>query len=75
MLNLFYPMGSRGHFLEVKRAEREADHSSSSAEFQNAWSYNSTPRYAFIAWCSVKKIMGTILPLPHVLKFKLSRIS
>jgi hypothetical protein len=29
----------------------------------NAWSYNSTPQYAFMAWCSVKKSRGTTLPL------------
>jgi len=31
-------------FLEVKRPECEADHSPpTSAEFKNAWSYNSAP--------------------------------
>jgi len=41
--------------LGVKRLESEADHStSSSAEDKNAWSYTSTPQYAFMAWCSVK---------------------
>jgi hypothetical protein len=35
---------------------READHSPpSSAEVKGAWSYTSTPQYAFMAWCSVKK--------------------
>jgi hypothetical protein len=39
----------------VKQLGREADHSSpSSAEVKNAWSYTSTPQYAFMAWCSVK---------------------
>jgi hypothetical protein len=34
---------------------READHSPpSSAEVKNAWSYTSTPQYAFMAWCLVK---------------------
>jgi predicted glycosyltransferase involved in capsule biosynthesis len=34
---------------------READHSPpSSAKFMNAWSYITTPQYAFMAWCSVK---------------------
>jgi hypothetical protein len=51
-----YPMGTRGSFLGVKRPRREADHSPpSSAEVKNAWSYTSTPQYAFMAWCSVKK--------------------
>jgi hypothetical protein len=29
---------------------------------KNAWSYTSTPHYAFVAWCSVKeKSTGTTL--------------
>jgi hypothetical protein len=41
--------------LGVKRLGREADHlPPSSAEVTSAWSYNSTPQYAFMAWCSVK---------------------
>jgi hypothetical protein len=41
--------------LGVKRPEREADNSPpSSAGVKNAWSYTSTPQYAFMAWCSVK---------------------
>jgi hypothetical protein len=41
---------------------READHSSPfSAEFKNAWSYTSTPQYAFMAWCSIKA-QGQLLP-------------
>jgi hypothetical protein len=41
--------------LEVKQPVREADHSPpSSTEDKNAWSYTSTPQYAFMAWCSVK---------------------
>jgi hypothetical protein len=41
--------------LGVKRPVREADHSSaSSAEVKTAWSYTSTPQYAFMAWCLVK---------------------
>jgi hypothetical protein len=39
----------------VKRPGHAADHSPpSSAEVKNAWSYTSTPLYAFMAWCSVK---------------------
>jgi hypothetical protein len=42
--------------LEVKRPGREADHSpSSSVKVKNAWLYTSTPQYAFMVWCSVKK--------------------
>jgi hypothetical protein len=41
--------------LGVKRPGREADHSPpSSAEVKNAWSYTSTPKYVFMAWCLVK---------------------
>jgi hypothetical protein len=41
--------------LGVKRPRREADHSPpSSAEDKNAWSYTSTPQYAFMAWCLLK---------------------
>jgi hypothetical protein len=39
----------------VKRPGREADHSPPSiAEFKNAWSYTSTPQYAFMSRFSVK---------------------
>jgi hypothetical protein len=30
---------------------------------KNAWSYTSTPQYAFMAWCSVRKSTETTLPL------------
>jgi hypothetical protein len=51
-------------FLGVKRPGREADHSTpSSADVKNAWSYTSTPQYAFMALCSVKKSTGTTSPL------------
>jgi hypothetical protein len=51
-----YPVGTRDSFLGVKRPGREAGHSHpSSAEVKNAWSYTSTPQYAFTAWCSVIK--------------------
>jgi hypothetical protein len=47
-----YPMGTRCSFLGIKRPRHEVDHSpTSSAEVMNAWSYISTPPYA---WCSVK---------------------
>jgi hypothetical protein len=45
-----------GLSLGVKQPQYEADHSPpSSAEVKNAWSYTSTPQYATMAWCSVKK--------------------
>jgi hypothetical protein len=48
-------MGSRGSFPAVRQPGRKADHPPpSSAEFKNAWSYTSTPQYAFMAWCSVE---------------------
>jgi hypothetical protein len=51
-------------FLGVKRSGCEADHSSqSSAEVKNAWSYTSTPHYAYMAWCSVEKEQLYLLPL------------
>jgi hypothetical protein len=50
-----YPMDTGGIFPRIKRPENEAHHSPlSSAEVRNAWSYASTPPYAFIAWCLVK---------------------
>jgi hypothetical protein len=48
--------------LRVKRPGREAEHSHpSSAEIKNAGSYTSTPQYAFMAWCSVKRKAGNFL--------------
>jgi hypothetical protein len=50
-----YPVGTRGSFSDVKRVGREADHSPlSNTEVKNAWSYNSSPHYAFMDLCSVK---------------------
>jgi hypothetical protein len=46
-----YPMITGAPSLGVKRQGREADHSRS----KNAWSYTSTPQYALMAWCLVKK--------------------
>jgi hypothetical protein len=46
---------SEALYLGVKWPGREVDHSPpSSAEVKNAWSYTSTPQYAFMAWCLVK---------------------
>jgi hypothetical protein len=40
--------------LGIKQPVREADHlPPSSAKVKNAWSYNSTPKYVFMAWCLV----------------------
>jgi len=39
-------------FLEVKRLGLEANNSPpSSSDVKNAWSYTSTPKYVFMAWC------------------------
>jgi len=44
-----------GSFPEVKRPEREAEHSPrSSAEFKNARTCTPTP-YVFIVWCLIKQ--------------------
>jgi hypothetical protein len=52
--------------LGVKQLGREADHTApSSAEIKNAWSYTSTPQYAFMAWCSVKAQGQLYLLAPH----------
>jgi hypothetical protein len=52
-----YPVGTRGSFPSGKWPGCEADHSPpSSAEVNNAWSYTSTPQYAFMAWCYVMYI-------------------
>jgi len=41
--------------MGVKQLEHEADHSlPSGAKVKKEWSYNSTPRYVFMAWCLVK---------------------
>jgi hypothetical protein len=47
------------------------------AEVENAWSYTSTPQYAFIVWCSVKHrdtftIYCTVTPLSHKIYFLLA---
>jgi len=40
---------------EVKRPERETDHSpTSSVEVKNPWSYTSTPQYVFLALYLIK---------------------
>jgi len=49
--------------MGVMRPGREAAHPLSVLRSRNAWIYTSTPPYAFMAWCSVKKRTGTTLPL------------
>jgi hypothetical protein len=45
----------------LKGPESEADHlPPSSAENKNAWSYTSTPQYAFMALCSVKSTRDNV---------------
>jgi hypothetical protein len=49
--------------LGVKRLGYEDDHSPPpSSEVKNAWSYTSTPQYAFMAWCLVKHRDNFTLP-------------
>jgi len=58
------PPATGALFPGVKWLEREADHSPpSSTEVNNAWSYNSTPQYFFIAWCEVKLYLYFHIPL------------
>jgi hypothetical protein len=46
-----YLRGNGALSLGVTQPGREADHSPpSSAEVKDAWSYTSTPQYAFMAW-------------------------
>jgi hypothetical protein len=40
---------------------------------KNAWSFTSTPQYAFMAWCSVKKSTGTNLPFTYIHSRPVSR--
>jgi hypothetical protein len=40
--------------LEVKRREREADHSHLVPKSKNKWSYTSIPQYVLMAWYLVK---------------------
>jgi len=47
-------MGSGVSFPGEKRPVRKAYYSVSSVEVHNAWRYNSTPQYAFMARCLVK---------------------
>jgi uncharacterized membrane protein len=60
-----YPMGTSGSFPGVRRPGCEADHSPpSSSRAKSAWSYTSSPQYAFMAWCSVKKSTVTAFSFP-----------
>jgi hypothetical protein len=49
-------VSKRGSFTGVKRPDSEAVHSPPcNAEVKSEWSYTSTPKYAFMACCTVKK--------------------
>jgi len=51
-----YPMNTRGFCPEVKRSEREVNHSPPcSAEVKNAWNYICTSPYAYMACYLVKR--------------------
>jgi hypothetical protein len=51
-----YPMGTRGSFPRGKsgRGVKLTTHLHLVPRSKNAWSYTSTPQYAFMAWCLVK---------------------
>jgi hypothetical protein len=62
-----YLMGTRGSFRGGK-ATGAWSWPLTSIQYrgQNEWRYTSTPQYAFMAWCSVKKIKtGTTSALPY----------
>jgi hypothetical protein len=60
-----YLMGARGPFPGVKRPGCEmTTHLHLIPRLESEWRYTFTLQYAFMAWCSVKKSTGTILPLP-----------
>jgi hypothetical protein len=60
-----YPVGTRGSFPGVKWPGREVEDSPpSSAEVKNAWSYTSTPLYAFMAWWLVEHRDNVTFTLP-----------
>jgi hypothetical protein len=51
-----YPISTGALFPAVKPLGREAVHLLLFiAEYKNAWSYNSTPPYVFMAWCFMKQ--------------------
>jgi hypothetical protein len=57
-----YPRCGR---TRTARPRSEADHSpSSSVEVKNAWSYNPTSIYVFMAWCLIKHSEKFTLILP-----------
>jgi hypothetical protein len=50
--------------LGLRRQEREADHSPPyGAKAKNVWRYASTPQYAFMEWCWVRKSTVTLTKL------------
>jgi hypothetical protein len=50
-------------YVGAKLSGHEANHSppSCAEEKKNDWRYTSTPQYAFMAWCSVKKHRGNFI--------------
>jgi hypothetical protein len=48
-----FPWGKSDHGVKL------TNHLHLSAEVKNEWNYNSTPQYAFMAWCNVK-VQGQI---------------
>jgi hypothetical protein len=48
----YFPGGGGGG---IKRLGRETKHTPPSSAEVNAWSYNFTPQYVFMAWCLIKQ--------------------
>jgi hypothetical protein len=61
-----YPMGTRGSFPVDKAAEAGSRSPHLVLRSKNEWSYTSSPQYAFMAWCSVKKAQGQIYLLHYI---------
>jgi hypothetical protein len=56
-----------GFSPELKRPERDANHStSSSVEVRNAWSHSSIPEHVLTAWCLIKQWISHRESLPYL---------
>jgi len=67
--------GYRGLLLRGKEAGSwswPADHSPTySAKVKNMWSYKSTPKFIFMAWCLVKHRDNFTFTLDHILMYEM----
>jgi hypothetical protein len=64
-----YLMGTRGY---SGRGVKLTTHLHLVSRSKNSWGYTSTPQYTLMAWCSVKKITVTSLPLSYWHWFRFS---